>query len=67
MTLVLLRWPYLKKSSRKLSKKPSASSLVAAALTRNRVTGSITAGQVVKIYDGLGEITGRLERLIPEA
>jgi hypothetical protein len=68
MTMVLLRWPHLKKSSRsKLWTRPSASWLVATALERSGVTGSISAQRVVQIYDGLGEITGRLERLIAKA
>jgi hypothetical protein len=64
MTLTLVRWPYLRKSASRASKRLSASEIVAAALNRRHIT-NITHGSVVKIFDSHDRIVDKLAGLIP--
>lgn len=63
MTLVMVRWPYLRKSVSRASKKPSASKIVAAALNRRGVT-NVTHGTILKIFNSYDLIADRLAGLI---
>jgi hypothetical protein len=64
MTLTMVRWPYLRKSASRGSKRPSASQVVAAALNRCRIA-NLTHHAVVKIFDDHDKIVGRVASLMP--
>jgi hypothetical protein len=64
MSLTMVQWPYLRKSQNRISKKTSASSIVAQALNRRHLT-NIGPGRVVEIYDEFDQIAKRLSGLIP--
>jgi hypothetical protein len=64
LSLTMIRWPYLRKSQNRISKKTSASAIVAEALNRRHLT-SFGPGRVVEIYDEFDQVAKRLSRLIP--
>lgn len=64
MSLAMICWPQLKFSRGEGSKKPSASLIVAEALTRRGI-GGLTHGRVAKIYSEFGNIAKRMSGLIP--
>ena len=63
MVLTMVKWPYLRKSVSKASKKPSASKIVAAALNRSGVT-NVTHDTILKIFNSYDLIADRLAGLI---
>jgi hypothetical protein len=65
VALTLVRWPYLKKSQGRISKKTSASYIVAKALERRKIVGGISPDRVVEIYNEFDLIAERLAGLIP--
>ena len=65
MALTMVRWPYLKKSQSRLSKRISASYIVARALERRKIVGGISPDRVVDIYNDNDTMAERLSVLIP--
>jgi hypothetical protein len=63
MTLSMVRWPYLRKSVSRASRKPSASKIVAAALSRRGI--SLTPDGVLNVFDNYDLLVGRVVSLFP--
>jgi hypothetical protein len=66
MDFAQVRWPWLRKSQNRASKKVSRSYIVSEALNRRQVA-NVTPARIVEISDDLDQIAKRLSGLIPNA
>jgi hypothetical protein len=64
MALTMVRWPYLRKSHNRASKKVSASYIVCKALSAHKIISIENPKRIVEIYDDLDGIAKRLAGLI---
>jgi hypothetical protein len=65
MAFTMLRWPYLRKSQNRASKRTSASYIVCEALNKHKIVTIENPKRIVQIYDNLHLIAERLSGLIP--